>query len=85
MQDYRDLYLDRSRARYELDLQTDLGDAMVRFSDARLQAARVKYQLELAWEQLDAITGRSPEQSTTAGGEPATPANPQRDEETAQP
>ena len=57
LQDFRDLYLDRSRAQYELDLRTDLGDAMGRFSEARLEAARVRYALELVWERLGALTG----------------------------
>jgi len=67
LQDFRDLYLDRSRAEYELDLKTDLGDAMGRFSEARLEAARVRYSLELAWERLEALTGSAQsEQSMSA-------------------
>ena len=44
-QDYRDLYLDRSRALYEMEVETDLGDAMVESTRARLLAAEVEYQL----------------------------------------
>ena len=54
--DYRELYLDRSRALYELEVKTDLGDAMVRDSEARLLSARTDFQLALAWERLDALT-----------------------------
>ncbi len=72
LQDYRDLYLDRSRAEYELDLKTDLGDAMGRFSEARLDAARVRYSLELAWERLEALTGSAQtEKSMPAAALPA--------------
>ena len=54
--DYRELYLDRSRALYELEVKTDLGDAMVRDSEARLLRARTDFRLALAWERLDALT-----------------------------
>ncbi|MDH5435715.1 MAG: TolC family protein [Gammaproteobacteria bacterium] len=56
--DYRDLYLDRSRALYELEVKTDLGDSMVRFSDARLREAQTRYAIELVWAKLDALSGR---------------------------
>ena len=55
---YRDLYLDRSRGLYELDIRTDLGDAMVEFSSARFQSAKTSFSLALAWARLDALTGR---------------------------
>ncbi|BCO31502.1 protein CyaE [Thiohalobacter sp. COW1] len=59
-QDYRDLYLDRSRSLYELEVETDLGDAMVESTRARLLAAQVDYQLLLAWAELDALRGQEP-------------------------
>lgn len=55
--DYRDLYLDRSRARYELEIKADLGDAMAEQTAARLFAARTEYALALAWARLAALTG----------------------------
>jgi outer membrane protein TolC len=55
--DYRDLYLDRSRAEYELDIKTDLGDAMAQQSAARLFAARTEFSLALAWARLAALVG----------------------------
>jgi len=65
-QDYRELYLDRSRADYELEFKADLGDAMVRLSEAQLGLAQTDYQLALAWERLDALAGVSESQSKTA-------------------
>lgn len=56
-QDYRELYLDRSRANYEMEFTADLGDAMVRLSEAQLGLAQVDYQLAIAWERMDALTG----------------------------
>jgi outer membrane protein TolC len=55
--DYRDLYLDRSRALYEMEVKTDLGDSMVQISDARLKIARTKYNTALTWARLDALLG----------------------------
>ncbi|AOU97034.1 hypothetical protein BI364_02565 [Acidihalobacter yilgarnensis] len=55
--DYRDLYLDRSRALYDLQLKTDLGDAMVQQSATRTRALANRYQRALAWETLALLTG----------------------------
>jgi outer membrane protein TolC len=56
--DYRELYLDRSRALYELEVQTDLGDAMTQWSAAMLFAAQTEFELALAWERLALLTGQ---------------------------
>lgn len=56
--DYRELYLDRSRALYEMEVSTDLGDSMVQMTDARLRAMRTLYALSLSWAELDALLGR---------------------------
>lgn len=55
--DYRELYLDRSRANYEMEVTADLGDAMVRLSDAQLAMIRNDFDTALAWEQLLALSG----------------------------
>jgi len=55
--DYRDLKLDQSRALYDMEVQTTLGDAMIGVTDAQWRDARVKYQLALAWAQLKALSG----------------------------
>lgn len=56
--DYRDLYLDRSRALYELDVRTDLGDSMTRFSAARVLAAEAEFGLAMALARLEALLGQ---------------------------
>lgn len=56
--EYRDLYLDRSRALYELEVKSDLGDAMTQTSDVRLQQARVDYEITLAWARVRALLGQ---------------------------
>lgn len=55
--DYRDLYFDRSRALYELDIATDFGDAMVEQSAAILFQTQTEYDLALAWMQLAQLLG----------------------------
>ena len=61
---YRDLHLDRSRALYEMEVRTDLGDAMTRISEAQWEAAQAEFRLALAWAKIDALTGDS--SATTA-------------------
>jgi outer membrane protein TolC len=58
LHDYRELYLDRSRALYELEVKTDLGDAMVQTSEVRLRAASTEYRTALAWARLHALLGK---------------------------
>lgn len=58
--DYRDLYLDRSRGRYELEMQSDLGDAMARHLEATLKRDEADYRLALALAELDILLGRGP-------------------------
>ncbi len=50
--DYADLYLDYSRALYEWEEKTDLGDAMVRLSDVDAQALKTELEMALAWTDL---------------------------------
>lgn len=54
---YRDRYMDRSRALYELEVRTHLGDAMARVTEAQWQASNVEVRLALTWAQIDALTG----------------------------
>ena len=54
---WRELYLDRSRALYEMEVRADLGDAMTRVTEAQWQAAQVEFRLALAWARLEALAG----------------------------
>jgi outer membrane protein TolC len=68
-QDYRDMYLDRSRAEYELEFKTDLGDAMVEFSNSRRQAYEARFALEIAWRKLEKLVGSDYLESIRIKGE----------------
>ncbi len=54
--EFREIYLDRSRANYELEIKTDLGDAMVAQTQARHFAAKTRFDLALARERLSILT-----------------------------
>lgn len=56
--EYRELYLERSRALYEMEVSTDLGDSMVQMTDAQLSSIRTLFALSLSWAELDALLGR---------------------------
>lgn len=68
-QDYRDMYLDKSRAEYELEFKTDLGDSMVQFSESRKNTYRVRFALEMAWLRLEKLVGKEFLQSLHTDGE----------------
>lgn len=55
--DYRELYLDRSRALYEMEVRTDLGDAMVQMSAVRLQHAKAVFKGLMAQARMAALSG----------------------------
>ena len=60
--DYREIYLDRSRALYELEVSTDLGDAMVRVTETEREKLATDYAIVLAWEKMDLLTGNNPDE-----------------------
>jgi outer membrane protein TolC len=62
---YRELYLDRSRSLYELEMRSSLGDAMTRQSESDLITAQVEYRLALAWAKLEALGGIPPPAAAT--------------------
>ncbi|MGF1642674.1 MAG: TolC family protein [Thiotrichales bacterium] len=73
LSDYRDLYLDRSRAQYELEVKTDLGDSMVEQTRANQFAARTAFDLALAREHLVELTGNPIFSALAPASDPATP------------
>jgi hypothetical protein len=67
---FRDLYLERQRALYEMELQVNLGDAMVKLTEAQWHAARVEFDIVLARARLDALLGRLPSLNETKESKP---------------
>jgi len=41
---------------YELEVKTDLGDSMVRVTEAEFQAMQTDFNIVLAWEKMDVLT-----------------------------
>jgi len=58
--DYRELDLDRSRALYELEVKTNLGNAMVEYTSAEREMVMTEFRIALAWEKLDSFIGLDP-------------------------
>ena len=56
--EFRDAALERTRSLYELEVQANLGDALVRLTEAQYLAARADFELALAWARVEALTGR---------------------------
>ena len=56
--DYREIYLDRSRALYEMEVKTDLGDSMVRVSEAEREYLKTQYEMMLAITKLELDIGQ---------------------------
>ena len=56
---YRSYYQDRSRAMYEMEMRSDLGDAQAAAAEAILEAARVDFEQALLWAEFDALLARS--------------------------
>lgn len=54
--DFTELALDRNRALYEMEVKTNLGDAMVAVSEMRYKKAKAEFDLALAWMELDLVT-----------------------------
>ena len=55
--DFRDLYLERSRTLYELEVASDLGDSMTQIADLHFQQAVNDLQIRLTRAKLDALAG----------------------------
>lgn len=55
--DYADLYLDYSRALYENESRTDLGDSFVRLSQANYNMVAFEFKQALLWMELDYLLG----------------------------
>lgn len=57
LNDYQGMSLDRTRLRYEQDLQSDLGDSMVLITDAEWRLRKTEYDLALVWSHLEGLVG----------------------------
>jgi len=56
--EYRDLALEKARGQYEVELKTNLGDAMAATMEAKLRERRTEYQLALAFARIEALLGK---------------------------
>ena len=56
--EYRDLALEKARGQYEVELKTNLGDAMAATMEAKLRERRTEYQLALGLARIKALLGK---------------------------
>ena len=55
--DYSELYLDKSRVLYEMEVRSTLGDAMITITRAQYEALKTDLDMAYAWAKMDALTG----------------------------
>ena len=56
--EYTDAALDRRRTEYDLELRTDLGNAMTDITGAQRDLAGAKFATALTWAKLEALMGK---------------------------
>ena len=56
--DSTSLTLDRNRARYELEMQTTLGDSMAKYTNAEWLSAKNDFDIATTWAQIEILTGK---------------------------
>lgn len=57
LEHFRDLYLDRSRTLYDLEVRTDLGDAQAKLLEANWYAMRAEFSTAVTWARIDMLSG----------------------------
>ena len=55
--EYSELYLDKSRVLYEMEVRSTLGDAMITVTRAQYEALETDFDIAYAWARMDALTG----------------------------
>ena len=53
--EYRDQYMDRSRALYELEERSDLGDAQAELLRALHEMRKIEYAIAITWAEIDVL------------------------------
>lgn len=56
---FRELSLDRQRTLYEMEVQTRLGDALTRLTEAQWMAAKTDLEITFTWARIDTLLGKS--------------------------
>lgn len=57
LSDYSELYLDKSRTLYEMEVRATLGDAMITITKSQYEVLKADLDLVYAWKKMDALTG----------------------------
>ncbi|SMN15489.1 hypothetical protein CRYPA_1543 [uncultured Candidatus Thioglobus sp.] len=57
--DYRDLYLEKARANYEMEIKSDIGHAMVNITDSERKLAENEFNYVITLKQLHHLIGKN--------------------------
>jgi hypothetical protein len=52
------LGIEKSRGRYELEMQTTLGDSMAKYTNAEWLSAKNDFDMATTWAQIEILTGK---------------------------
>lgn len=55
--EYKDLYLEKARANYEMNIKSDLGDAMTELTKSEWLYAKNEFDFVIVWEKLNLLAG----------------------------
>ena len=55
--DYRDLYLEKARANYEMEIKSDIGNAMINYTDSERKLAENEFDYVITLKQLHHLIG----------------------------
>ncbi len=55
--EYKDLYLEKARANYEMNIKSDLGDAMTELTKSEWLYAKNEFDFVITWEKLNLLAG----------------------------
>ena len=55
--DYRDLHLEKARANYEMEIKSDIGDAMTNYTDSERKLAENEFNYMITLKKLHHLIG----------------------------
>ncbi|SEH07625.1 TolC family protein [Candidatus Venteria ishoeyi] len=73
---WREMALDEARTLYDMEVNSDLGNSLVKQTEAELFAKRTEYDIALQWAKLDALLGKTPGEKKQTPDESAIQENP---------
>jgi outer membrane protein TolC len=57
--EYRDFYLEKARANYEMELKSDIGDSMAQYTKTEYLIAKNNFDIVILWQKLALLLGEN--------------------------